>query len=75
MKISDVQPGGARLIDAHDQLQVAWESACGQWNDEARRRFERDQLQSVGPTIRMTLDALTRLADVLARAQQECQDE
>lgn len=75
MKVADVHTGGARLTDAQEQLQVAWQAACGQWNDDTRRRFERDQLQSIGPTIRMTLDALTRLADVLARAERECQDE
>ncbi len=45
------------------------------WNDESRRHFEAEHLAPITPTIRMTLDAVNRLAEVLGRVERECLDE
>ena len=75
MKIVDLHTGAARLADALDQLEVAWQRTKVSWNDESRRHFEAEHLAPITPTIRMTLDAVSRLSEVLGRAERECLDE
>ncbi len=75
MKIVDLHTGAARLSDALEQLEVAWQRTQLSWNDESRRHFEAEHLAPITPTIRMTLDAVSRLAEVLGRAERECLDE
>mgnify|MGYP002854314716 CR=1 FL=1 len=75
MRVVDLHTGAARLSDALDQLQQAWDQVTVTWNDEARRHFEAEHLAPITPTIRLTLDAVTRLAEVVARAERECLDE
>ena len=74
MKRADLHTGGARLGDGLEQLQVAWQQVTRHWKDESRHHFEEEHLDPIAPTVRMTLDALTRLSDILARAERECED-
>ena len=75
MKLVDLYTGAARLSDALVQLETAWARVRVSWNDEARRHFEEEHLAPITPTIRLTLDAVNRLAEVLSRAERECLDE
>ncbi len=75
MMVADLHTGAAQLTDALVQLESAWGRVRPAWNDETSRHFEAEHLAPISPTIRMTLDAVNRLADVLARAERECQDE
>ena len=75
MKVVDLHTGAARLSDALDQLEADWSRVELSWKDESRQHFEAEHLAPITPTIRMTLDAVNRLADVLARAERECLDE
>jgi len=75
MKVVDMHTGAAQLTDALVQLETAWDRVQLSWNDDARRHFESEHLATISPTIRMTLDAVNRLADVLSKAERECLDE
>jgi len=75
MAMIDLYTGAAQLTDALEQLEAAWGRVQVSWNDEARRHFEAEHLETISPTIRLTLDAVNRLADVLSRVERECLDE
>jgi len=75
MRVVDLYTGAAQLTDSLEQLEIAWDRVQLSWKDEARRHFEAEHLSTISPTIRLTLDAINRLAEVLSRAERECQDE
>ncbi len=72
MIVGDLVTGAAKLADAMKNLQMRWEGTKEQWQDAACRRFEEVHLAPLEPQVHLTLDAVTRLADVLERAQREC---
>jgi hypothetical protein len=45
------------------------------WNDKSRHHFEAEHIEEITPTVRLTLDAINRLAEVFARAERACLDE
>ncbi len=42
------------------------------WSDEANRKFQETYISPVEPKLRNLLDAIQRLADVLASAENQC---
>ena len=74
MRIGDLHTAAAKLIESIGSLELAWESTTEKWNDDARRRFDEDHLSELAPAVQSSLGAINRLADVLARAQRECED-
>ena len=72
MIVGDLVTGAAKLADALKNLHMHWEDTKEQWQDAACRRFEEEHLAPLEPQVHLTLDAITRLADVLERAQREC---
>ena len=75
MKVGDLHTPAAQLTDALVQLDAAWGQVRLSWNDPARHHFEDEHIAPITPTVRMTLDAINRLAEVLGRAERECIDE
>ena len=75
MKMVDLHTGAAQLTDALVQLEAAWGQVRLSRNDPARHHFEAEHIEPIPPTIRMTLDAINHLAEVLGRAERECIDE
>jgi|TARA_B100000809_G_scaffold183599_1_gene181486 hypothetical protein len=75
MRVVDLHTGVAQLTDALVQLDAAWGQVRLSWNDPARHHFESEHIEPITPTVRMTLDAINRLAEVLGRVERECTDE
>ncbi|MEE8452228.1 MAG: hypothetical protein V3R99_09945 [Thermoguttaceae bacterium] len=67
--------GTARLTDAMDSLQIAYREASQHWDDRAQRQFAEEYLEPLEPRFRRAIEAVRRLAQVLAQAEQECGDE
>jgi hypothetical protein len=72
MIVGDLVSGAGRLAEAMKDLQLHWEETKEQWRDIACERFERDHLVDLEPRVRLTFDAVSRLAETLDRAQREC---
>ena len=74
MKICDLSSGAGQLTRAANKLRERWADTKNHWNDENSRQLEEHHLQPLVPQIQMTLAALQRLAEVLERAERECED-
>ncbi len=72
MIVGDLVSGAAKMAGALKDLQMHWEIAKEQWRDISAKRFEERHLAELEPLVRLTFDAISRLAETLDRAQREC---
>ena len=72
MRIGDVNSGAAKLHDALETVELAWQEAQTKWDDSAGRNFEENHVKPIAPNVKATLDAINRLSEVFARAQRDC---
>lgn len=72
MQRVDTSAGSVRLREALRTLRVKWEASQADWNDNVRREFEEHYLTPLEPCVLATLNSMTNLMQVLAKAQQEC---
>lgn len=73
MRIADLNSGAAKLLDAADVLAARWNDAKEHWRDENAARVEEECLKPIGDEVMAALAAIHRLAEVLDRAQRECE--
>jgi hypothetical protein len=73
MKIADLTSGSAKIAAAYKKMRQNWEATKEHWHDENRTRFEENYLDPLEPQIMAALDAISALADVLGRAERECE--
>jgi hypothetical protein len=60
------------LADGLKTVGEHWEDARADWDDPVSRDFEADYWVPLKTQVEMTLQAIDRLAPILARAQREC---
>ncbi len=65
----------ANLADALKRLRVRWAKARSSWDDETTRRFEEEFLEAIEPRIRTAIKGLDHVADLIAAARRECEDD
>lgn len=65
----------ATLMDSLKQLRIRWEKAAQSWDDEARRRFERDYLEGLEPRVIAAIKGLDHVTELAARVKRECGDD
>ena len=75
MRRWDLAAGTAKMEMAYKQLQAASADIAESWADETNRRFVETYLAPVEPRLKVLLDAIHRLAEVLANAERQCRDE
>jgi hypothetical protein len=73
MRIADLTSGAAKIATAYKTLRVHWEDTKEHWHDDNRRRFEENFIDPLEPQIASALDAISALAEILNRAQRECE--
>ena len=73
MRAADLHTGAAQIRDAMKDLQIAWQETAEQWNDGVSRRFCEQYLEPLGPSVKLSLDALQRLMAVADQMQRECE--
>jgi Rho-binding protein len=73
MRIADLTSGAAKMASAYKKLRVQWEDTKDRWHDENRANFEKNYLDPLEPQITAALDAINALAEVMNRAQRECE--
>jgi len=75
MKTCDLTTGVGRLKRATKMLREQWLLTREVWTDENARKFEEQYLQPLLPQMQLTLAAVNRFAEVMAKAEKECGDE
>jgi hypothetical protein len=73
MRLWDLSAPAAKLELALETLEAATVDVAQQWNDETFERFREAYLDPLKPSVRRALDGIQRLAEVVAKAQRECE--
>jgi myo-inositol catabolism protein IolC len=71
---ADLSSGASKLALALKQLHIKWEAARETWDDATARAFHREHIEPLAPKVKETLEAIGRLAAVLARATRDVSD-
>ena len=71
MKHFDLSSGAAKMALSLKQLDIKWESAKETWNDATSKAFHKEHIEPLLPDVKQTLEAVSRLAEVLARAARD----
>lgn len=75
MRICDLVTGMGQLKRSASQLKERWLETKMSWSDETARKFEDEHLGHLAPQITLTVATIHRLADLLAKAERECEEE
>ncbi|HEY2827270.1 MAG TPA: hypothetical protein VGJ04_06685 [Pirellulales bacterium] len=73
MKIADLTSGAAKITSAYKKMRLNWDATKDHWHDQNRDHFEKNYLDPLEPQLVAALDAISALADVLSRAQRDCE--
>jgi hypothetical protein len=71
---ADLSGGAGKMSLALKQLHLKWESARETWDDATSRAFHKEHIEPLSPRVKETLEAVGRLAEVLARASRDVSD-
>jgi uncharacterized protein YukE len=74
MRVCDLSSGASKLANALKQINLKWDAATETWNDGRAKAFHKENLEPLLPSVKETLDALGRLAEVLDRAARDVSD-
>lgn len=74
MRVGDLSSGASKLANALKQLGIKWDMATEGWHDVRAKAFHKDNIEPLTPSVKETLDALGRLAEVLDRAIRDVSD-
>jgi hypothetical protein len=72
---ADLSGGAGKLALSLKQLRLKWEAARETWDDATARAFHDEHIEPLAPKVKETLEAIGRLAEVLARAAQDVSDD
>lgn len=72
-RVADFTAPAANLLEAWQQLELAWDNLKDVWSDSTREAFEANYISHIRPRVKMTLDALGRLSTVADEAQRKCE--
>lgn len=70
----ELSSGAAKLALALKHLTVKWDSARDSWDDATSKAFHEEHIEPLRPKVKETLEAVGRLAEVLARAARDVSD-
>jgi hypothetical protein len=65
----------ANLMDALKQFRARWDKVRDVWDDDTRRRFERDFLDGLEPRIIAAVKGLDHVTELAAKVKRECGDD
>ena len=72
MKHSDVNASAAKIDLALKTFRTTFAAGDPQWTDVARRDFQATYLAPMDQKVKGMVQAITRLAEVLAGAERQC---
>jgi hypothetical protein len=71
---ADLSSGASKMALAIKQLNLKWEAARETWDDSTSRAFHKEHIEPLPARVKETLEAIGRLAEVLARASRDVSD-
>ncbi len=74
MRPWDFDTSAARLRKATETLQIAWEQTAEQWEDGVSQSFCEQHLEPIGPAMKLSLDAVGRMQQLMNQIQQEVEE-
>lgn len=74
MRVGDLSSGASKLANALKQLHLKLDAASEDWHDVRAKAFNKENVEPLTPSVKETLDALGRLAEVLDRAIRDVSD-
>jgi uncharacterized protein YukE len=74
VRVGDLSSGASKLANAVKQINLKWDAATETWHDARAKAFHKDHVEPLLPSVKDTLDALGRLAEVLDRAARDVSD-
>jgi hypothetical protein len=69
----DLYTHAARLRKSTEELQIGWQETQELWDDAVSRSFCERHLEPLGPAVKLSLDAISRMQQLLKQIQQECE--
>jgi len=69
MRVTDLSTPAAKIHSSLEELQEAWADAREKWSDENAKKFEEDHLVPLAMTVKLSLDAVNRMAETLKEAE------
>ncbi len=72
MKHADFVSPAARLEDAMNRLEHAWQQTKEHWSDPVSRTIEEDYLVPLHNRVALMLDAVNKISEVMGRAERAC---
>ena len=72
MGLIDLGSPAAKVHSSLENLQEAWMAAQETWNDDNARKFEEEHLVPLALTVKLSLDAVNRMAETLHEAERDC---
>ncbi len=72
MRRADFLSPAARLEDALKRLEQAWQTTKEEWSDPVSHTVEEEYLKPLHSQVALLLDAVSRTAQVMGKAQREC---
>lgn len=73
MRPWDFDTSSARLRKATEALQNNWQEASESWSDGVSEKFCEKHLEPIGPAIKLALDAVGRMQQLMNQIQHDCE--
>jgi hypothetical protein len=70
-----IEDGNSRLQRSFLDFSKAWRESGDSWQDNRRNQFESRHLSTIGPSLQRLSSSLRLLADSIAKAEKELNDE
>jgi hypothetical protein len=74
MKRVDLITSAARMRHALETLEAHWQRSALEWDDVVSQRFAERELEPLVPKMKVALDAINRMHNLLTEVQRDCED-
>ena len=72
MRNCDLHTGASRIRKGLEQIELIWEQASDDWNDQVSHKFREQYLEPLIPEVKLALDAIARLQLLVDEVQKDC---
>jgi len=73
MKKCDLSTPASRIRHSLDNLEAVWQLSTDEWDDPVSQRFAERQLEPMIPKVKIALDAIGRMHQLLTEVQRDCE--
>lgn len=70
-----VSAARANLVDALKKLHIRWDAVKLSWDDEARRRFQKECIDPLESKVHAALKSLEHVSELTQVVRRECGDD